>query len=440
LLNGHLRISQRWLLPYVAALCALPAATRAMQQAAVRGPVETAEECAVREVSRARLVVEDGRELYVEPVAFAASGGEMLLVGTPNYLWKRQTPAGPVLAVAADSVFGAVIGQDGRARIVPSPVDAKRVAGARALGRSDGGWDVVFAELAERNTSLGDQPVSARLWYGIFDGSKWSSLEQIPLPTGALARLANPSPIVRRLDTLFWVIRLQTRGGDTELAVYQRNGGRSSSELVRTDFAAYASLGASDTLGVVLLVVRGDTAQPMRENAIFFFARQPRWELVRRVDGVGEEPVHMPSIDLSSPGALTWLAPVPTADGGRQEARVMLGRLEAEDGQLFTIDSSVTHVTPAVQLRGGIRVWVTEHLSSSDQTRELRFVGHSGRSPVILGRAASPFLGPFTAASPAPSQIVIAGPLAEGVTTNPAVVTLLIRVRVDCPARPRRPR
>ena len=409
-----------------------------MQEAA-RDSGELMAGCVIRKAARAPLVVADGRELYVEPVALEPSDGELLLAGVPNYLWKRATPGGLASEVTADSVFGAVIARDGRARIVPSPVDARLVASVRALGRGDGHWEVVFAEL-DRPTPIGETATAVRYWYGVFDGSRWSPLEVIPIPPDARPNLANPAPLVRRGDTLSWVTSVTTNGLEREALVYERRNGRWSYEFVPTHFAAYPHLTASDAGSLVLALVRADLTIGRDQNSLFLFVRRGGWREHRKLIAGGREPVHVPTLSLTpSPGVLTWSASLRTPDP-RWEARAIVGPLEIPSPKVITLDSSITMTTPAMILEGPTRVWVTEHVSPTDPTqRELRFLTDNSGSAVILARSPSPVLGPFAAAAPTPTEIVVAGPLADRTPGKPAVITLLIRARVECSARQREP-
>ncbi|MDQ3951306.1 MAG: hypothetical protein M3282_13315 [Gemmatimonadota bacterium] len=426
------------MLPRLASLCTLPLAVQAAQPAAAEHTGESGEGCTVREVSRSRLVVEDGRELYVEPVAFAVSGREILLAGTPTFLWRRRSPGRPAVELTRDSVFGAVIRRDGRARIVPSPVDAKLITDVRVLGRGDGTWEAVFAELEAPKAEPADEGAVARYWYGVFDGRAWSRLEELPRPEGARPRLLSsvPSPLVRLGDTLWLTTPVTTNGGESEVVVYSRREGRWTYELVPTYFAAYAVLAPSDSLGLVLLVVRGDRAVSWDENSLFMFARRPGWQMVRKVIPGGDEPVHGPSLVASSAGRiLAWSSLVRDPQdprGARLEARAMVGWSEARTEPVVTVDSSSAPVPRIVVTSDGAPIWVTQHSTGAGDELELRFVHPVAGRASVLARLPNPFQGYHNAASLAPRGLVIAGPELNRSVDQPALVTLLLRARVQC--------
>jgi hypothetical protein len=416
----------------------LPLTAGAMQQPGL-APGAGAPACSAVVLSQTRLVVEDGREVYIEPIAMVPSGEEILLAGVPNYVWTRRGARGPVVAFAANSVLGVVIGADGRGRLVPSPVQPKRVRALRAAARSDGGWDVVFAELAPTDSLSTDDALPVRLWHGVLHHGGWSELHQIPQPLDARVRLSNASALISRGDTLAFVSRVETPTQNTEAVVHFRRAGRWSFELVRTRPLSYAAIGVSESRGWMLVAVRGDTVPP-RENALFVYRRAGNeWQLVRKMDG-DSDPAHQPTLDLDGHvGVLSWWAMVSPADGsGRREARA-IARVEHGATKIATIDSSTSYVALAGAIQGAVRLWVTEHVESMAQPSELRFVAFDGEQVAILGRMPSPYLGFFAATVSKPSQVVVAGPLAELETTTPTVVTLLIRARVRCLAGARRP-
>jgi hypothetical protein len=276
--------------------------------------------------------------------------------------------------------------------------------------------------------------------YGVLDGGSWFGLEQLPLPPDVSFRLFNPSPIVRRGDTLAWTTPVTTPNGMTEAVVYERRSGRWSFDFIPTHYsAAYSLLASSDTLGLVAAVVHGDRTLATDENSLFFYTRRPTWQLFRRIVHGGDEPVFAPSVVLGSPGVLSWWTPI-RKPSGRREARAMVGRLETESARPIALDSSVVTARPVLSRHLPVRVWVTEHIDPEDpMNRSLRFIADRKQTAVLLGQFPSPFLGPFAAEARAPSEIVVAGPKPGTSVADPEVVTLLIRARVHCAAEARRP-
>lgn len=382
-------------------------------------------------MSRQAVSAVDGRELYVEPVEFSASReGRLLLAGTPNYVWTRDS-GGTLAAVARDSIFGALVDDSGRARMIPSPIDPQLLSGIRAVARSDGTWSVVFAELRP-GTRFPENETAARLWYGVLDGVTWSRLEQLPVPTEGELRSSSPSLLVQRGDTLAWAVKLDVSANRTNIAVFVRQNGKWAYEVVPTGTAAYIALERSDAHGFVLAVAQADRAA-REASAIFLWARDPNWRVLRRVvPGTGES-LHFPALALSSGGGiLSWLAVVTDSSSQRWEALAMLGELEQTSTAVLRVAPAVTGHLVQVSTKDAMPVLIAEHVTTGEPVHELRFVAPARKSLKMIGGFPTPFKGPFAAAWLAPSYLFLAGPrLSEA---DGSVGTLLLRTRLECPS------
>jgi hypothetical protein len=392
--------------------------------------------CAVRELSRARLVVEERRELYVEPVALAANPrGDALLAGRPNYLWKRSR-SGEAKLVGRDSVFGAVIAADGTARTIRSPVPAWLLGTVRVLGRKDGGWDVVFAELRPYARSTEHPPYTdsvAHLWHGVYDGRRWTSLEEIPPPPQVQLSSGGASALVRWGDTLAWAVRTRAKppGYSIDVAVFERRNRRWSHEIVPTRSTAYVAL-AHSASGPVLAIVAPDETERQDRNSLFLWVRQPTWKSLRKVvSGTREGPVHHPSLIASDDQlVLTWAASRDRA--AQPELRAIIGALRGPPDRVFVIDSSSFRAGAYLGLPGGPHMWIANH-NLSEHAREVRFVRIAGQEAVPAGSAPSPFLGGFGASTIGTSEILLAGAVWDDTEQMP--VSLIVRMGVSCPTQ-----
>lgn len=405
--------------------------------------------CVVREVSRERLSV--GRSLvYVEPVAFVASGEEILLAGTPNYAVYRDA-GGALTGAARDSIFGVILERDGGARAVPAPppVAGKRFAGVRAVARPGGGWEVVFAEMPP-GVEFPDTGRVARLWYGMYDGRGSVGLDTLALPAAGEVSLAlripDPSAFIRWGDTLALAMLVTPANHLSIPVLFERRSGRWSVEVVppigRATGVSYVALAHSDSAGLLLAAVHPDPALRHDQNSLFLYARRPAWHVLRRVVYGLSAAVHDPILALApGGGTLTWLAHVQDTSGGRMEARMMVGRLEAGDEPAMMLDSTAMTVAPVVT-RPGERLWVSYHVAPSNVHAgadvEIRFLREAGSSVAVIGRIPNPFTGGANAIALTPSDILLSGPFLDRSfhPTLPTLVTLLLRARVECGARP----
>ncbi|HEX7238894.1 MAG TPA: hypothetical protein VF263_01400 [Longimicrobiaceae bacterium] len=396
---------------------------------------EAAPRCAVREVSRTPLAIEDGRLLYVEPAAFSVSRGEVLLAGTPNFL-ARLDRGGRVTGMASDSVLGAVVARDGKGRAVPSPIDGRLVNGLRAAALEGGGWAVVFAEV--RPYTGDSRPDTAvRLWHGVYDGRRWVRLEELPLPPHRTLHPHHSSQLVRRGDTLSWAMTMTAPVPGVlpgnGIVLYERRGGRWSYEAVPT-FHSEAELARSDTLGLLLVVVQPDsTARGGDGNSLFLWARRPAWRRLRRiVHGYAEGRVYDPSLTATNgEGVLSWRTPVGEGFRSRREVRAMVGRVEERNEPAITIDSSVAfqRLAAPIRLPDGSPLWVTDHEVPDEPRREVRLTLGSARSATLLKSIPSPYIGWISATTPAPWELLVTG---FHYVPDRYAVSLLLRARVEC--------
>jgi hypothetical protein len=402
----------------------------ARQGNAPSGQIIGPDRCVVRETSRTPLAIDGNRELYVEPTVVSPSGGRILLAGRPNYLFSPGAPT-EERSVSRDSVFGAVLDARGRARLVPSPIDPALVASARALPLEGGRWALVFGELKHPWEPPRSDTI-ARLWYGEFDGTTWSALEELPHVSGGVIELEMGSALVRRADTLFVAAAIRTDTGSRSIALFERRAGRWSLEIVNTLRAvAYVELVYSDSLGLLVAVVQGDPSLSRDSNSLLLYGNRPRWEIIRRVLHGGAQPVYDPLFGSSSEGTvLSWWVVDREGQPAARHARAMVGLTEARDGRVVELDPDITHVVPVFR-RSAFPVWVAEH-NTLTGSRELRFVAESFGVPRELASLPSPFTGPFAATAVGGSELLVSGPLFHADAARPRLVSLLIRATVEC--------
>jgi hypothetical protein len=335
-------------------------------------------------------------------------------------------------SVARDSLFGVVIARDGRTRTVESPIPGKLLGSIRALDRSDGGWDVVFAEMIPADTSPPPNPV-ARLWYGVYDGRRWNSVEQLPLPADTRVHSLHASQLVRHGDTLVWALTASTPGYNRDVALFERRGGHWVSEIVPTRGAGYPSVAYSDSLGLLLAVVRADPRWNNPDSArggfdrssLFLYGQDPTWRILRRIAHGVAEPVDHPSFVQSGEKlVLSWEVQADT----RNEARAVVDVLHGPPDVVVVLDPSFAGHPPvrSIDLPGGNHLWITRHNPGGESPSQLRFLRASGPGVTLLGHLPSPFLGGFGAG--AEPEFVDADRRILNL-----VFSLLVRARISCP-------
>lgn len=395
---------------------------------------ESGGRCTARELSRTRLVVEGGRELYLEPKVFTFSGGRALLAGKPSYLFHPRKPNAVAEVESRHVVFGAVIEADGSARAVPAPpVNAGKVSAVAGIASEPGSWRVIFAELDSIAT---DSPAPVSFWHGIYDSTGWSAIERLPGPPGTPLLYYNSSRLTQNGDTVVWAAMSQVTSTRQGVVVFERRAGAWSHQVVTTPFTDDAELVHLPPLGFILAVVHRDTAIASDKKAVFLYTRRSGWQLHRRVASGEERSVLGVSIHASGGGGvLSWVSNAGTAANARPELRAMIGAIWSHDSSILVVDPSVLQGYASVPMSTGESVWVAGHDTGQGRTGELRLISHSNRSPAVLWRTPHPYLGPFAATAHSATDVLIVGPELD--SARELLVSLILRLRVDCQPEPR---
>lgn len=394
---------------------------------------EAGPQCTARELARTRLIVEGDRELYVEPVVFVVSGGRTLLAGKPSYIFTRRSSGAMAEVESRHTVFGAVIEADGTARTVsPPPVNDGKVTAVAALASDGGGWRVIFAE--QDSIATGSPPIVNAYWHGIYDGTRWSTIERLPSPPGKPLLYFNSSDLTQNGDTIVWAALVQVAGSRQGIVIFEKIAGSWSHHIVSTPFASRVELAHIPGMGFVLAGVHRDTTAASSRSSVFFHARRSNWELHRKVTPSNNQDLGSAALLFSEgKGTLSWIARPPGGADSRWELNAMVGGIVDRDESILTVDRDATPQFAPVAIPGGDVAWVIHHStdsSDSTETGELRLVRLSDGTPEMLWRTAQPYLGPFTATAYATSDVLIAGPELD--KERELLVSLLIRVRIQC--------
>jgi len=412
--------------------CGLPARSPVPQSVdppATR--VSAEQQCVVQDVAEQVLTVGEARELYVEPAALVASGGDVLLAGSPNYLWTRDS-GGKLLAESQDSVFGVVVREDGSAVLVGSPVSPQLIEVIRAVPFGPGSWAVVFAEMTSGHTFARPGKV-ARLWYGVLKGNEWDHLEEIPYARSEDLHPRGISDLLLRRDTVAVAIPTNLIGTGSGVVYFERANGAWTHEFVRAPDAVHATLSYAPDRGVALGIVQPAPELEGDANSFFLYSRGTRWDGREMIVRGGSSPVFAPSLTLTAGGGgvLTYFSVVQAPEGGRSEGRVLLDPLGSDpQGRIMTVDSSSVGLTPVILPPGGV-LWVSDH-AASDERREIHFIGHVRGAALYRHVIPNPYEGPFAAARKSDDEVLVAGPRVDRGEGAVPLVTLLLRARVSC--------
>lgn len=397
------------------------------------------EPCHVRETSRSLLTLEGGQVAYVEPTVLRRSAnGDFLLAGRHNYRFERSGDSS-WSRVAGDSLLGAVVPRAGSPRPIFAPFPTARLNGVRAVELEGGRWAVVFAEVppvpAEVSRTAGEiRPDSAiRLWYGVVDGGRWTTLEPIPMPARGTLEPANASSLVRHGENLAWAMILTPPMERSRIIVYELKDGRWSYEEVPT-FATEVELAHSDSLGLLLAVVQPDPRLRNDSNSLLLWARQPAWRILRSVVPGSRERVLHPSLRFTPAGAvLGWIASVPRPDGSEtMEMHAMTGKIMERDETVIVLDTDVGpfDLPIGLDMPGPSPVWIVDHRHEGSGEREIRFLRPDGAVPAVAGSIRNPYITHFAAQALSDSEVLITGGVLD--SAEQYVGSLLIRARMVC--------
>jgi hypothetical protein len=394
--------------------------------------------CAVQEESRQQLRLDAQRAIYVEPEVLSASDdGNVLLVGTPSYLFTLGSDG--VNRGEPGRVLGVVLPDTGYAREVSAPVDPARIRSVRAATRADGSWAVVFAE----TPSPTETDYVAHLWFGVHDGRDWRRLEQIPIPSEGRLRAGGVSALARGAgDTLALAIPIHVTPphdgiSHDDVVVFIFDGHGWSHEIAPVRSAAYAEPGYADG-GWVMALVRPDTTLSPDRNSLFLYAREAGgWREIRKLAPGRAEPIHEPvlRLDARNGGVLGWRALVTDPQGEQWwEARVASSPLDGPVA-VAPIDSAAEGLVPVV-LPDRRALWVTDHRGPDGNW--IRFFTRGGVRMEEIGRVPNPYEGFLGAVALPDGRLMISGPLVErSGETLASLTSQIIRAAVRCaPAAP----
>lgn len=376
--------------------------------------------CTVRVVDADTLKIGDD-PFYVDPlVAESDSGGRILLLGRVIHRYDLD-PARPS-KVSTRSLLGAVVLPNSRAAVVGAPVAGPRFDGIRAVALPGGRWGIVFA--AARSPLDVPFDTASALWYGEYDGHRWSGVERLPMPDPVID-LHMASNLTLSEGGMTWVVKAATQR--PSIAILRRTGGRWTSETVFTP-ATYVQPTLSRGGRVDLAVVQGDTTLQTDWNSLILRAA-PSWSVVRVLQAGAQEPVY--SLDrqrIDGMEVLSWATP-----RNREEwtVRTRIGFADDVHGTTITLDTSaiIRLNRPApIMVDGAGPTWILPH-SHQSGSRELGFVavGSAGK-PRTLGTTENPFLIPPIAVR-VPGGAILSGPIAPG---RRYVASLLVRVAARC--------
>jgi hypothetical protein len=374
--------------------------------------------CTVATEPARRLSLSGGREVYLPPRVDAWSEGETFVAGVPAMIWDRRT------VTVVDSVVGVVIGRQGRLRVVNAPMNVDAKAAVAVAAREGGGWHVFLTKHVDpvRRDTLGT------IWYGVFDGRRWSPLVRVPMAPGFIPLDMGVSRLVVAGDTLAWAVR----GADAvtrrrRTAVLRMHAGNSDWQFLPDHGGVYVALTHTRATGLQAAVVMPDPSERQDGNTLLLWTEHPTWNIQSRVSfEAADGAAHYPVFSGRENPVLTWYVEA----GGRNEARALLIAGEGAGERTVIIDSDYVGWAPvgSVRLQNGLQVWVT-HRQQAERGRELRISAAITGNAVALHTLTSPFIAEARVLWGGGQRIFVLGAVRDA---DSGISTALIRAQVNC--------
>ncbi len=381
-------------------------------------------------LERRPLVLEDGSELYVEHQDVIRVGDDLLVAGAPSYLW-RPLPGRRAERLATDAFVAAYFWDPARA--VPKPVSGA-LASVRVAPLDDVRWGAIMLEVDP--DSLPGREIFRGLWYGEYDGERWSRLEAVASPgAGIHSRLS--SGLVRAGDRMIWAAFEMLPYGRSGVRLYERVGDAWTHALLPEDRVEQVDLAYLDGFGLWLLVSGYDPGLPGFQKSLRLFRERPggdptdpqRWELMSRV-AVARAPSRLAwaSLVLHSEGAtVSWTE----LGQGASVTKSRFGIGPEGPGMLITLDEQTFDVR-AVAMSEGTMVWIVNPSTTDGRTPELRILTNESGRVEHLTTIPDPFPGTYTVRALSPREFVVVGPELRLDTIGVPVRSLLLRLSTSC--------
>lgn len=399
-------------------------------------------QCTLREVSRARLIVEGGRELYVEPVVVEVAGEHVLVAGRPSYLFRPRQRGAMAELESTDIVFGAVITRDGTARTVAAPsVNDGKVAAVAATALGSGRWRVILAESDSVAADASD--VVPSYWHGVYDGAHWSDIERLPHSPAVSLQYFNSSRLIQKGDTLVWAAVAQTGPASHGVVVFERIRGTWSQFMPSTALASGVELIHTPQHGFVLGVFRHRLGGALLRNAVentepahalYLYSRQAGWKLQRLIELPVNPAIVRTRLDTS--GEMLTVTSVTAGQSATPRSlqlhTVVSPGLTGDELRLIANSNATPNFATVVTEPGGV-MWLSQYVIPAADTAdrgELQLLRRSGHAAKVVWRTPNPYLGPFAATAYSASDLLIVGPELD--QEHELLVSLIIRLRAQC--------
>lgn len=404
--------------------------------------------CRVLAVAVHALTLADGRTLTIDTHSAAYNGTSAFFAGNRIYIWPRNSSKSSLPTDASASTYlGILIDSTQTVTLVPNPLAPRVAVAPRVASDGLGGWHVIFTTGNPGGLTGPAMLDTATVWYGHFEGAKWTELSKIANVSSVYPLETNSSALVVADGTLNWALPFDrswylksNASGNQGVILFRRSGGRWRQDTLRTwagPFAVRAIARAnSDRLTVAIVQDYFEKHRP-RHAAVFIATYDRSWTIPRKVAGDGEHGVTDAMIaPLDTGFVLGWKTTENAgAEGGMLSWVVFSGPedtgAEVHDmGPLNPLDWPILRVLDSTTV-----IWLTRAHASRDS---VDFLAIRNRTTRDIGAIRLPLdnFGPEAVVlSPTRLLVVTGASGRERERDGPASILSLVRLTCSDPKR-----
>jgi hypothetical protein len=373
------------------------------------------------------VILPDGTEIYQEATSLLAIGDELLFIGAPTYGYTPQPADRDAVQVLRDGHVATYVGDP--PRMIAKPIEG-RVRSAFGTSLGGGRWGTIMAEGGSARSP------SVALWYGEHDGTRWTLLERMPFPEGAVPETLSSSSLVHMGNRLAWVGT--DFGVPSAVFLYERTEGEW--RITRRDFLAVetARVAYHERWGLWLLLAGVEELDGRWMKSVRLFRLGPEWELVHRLAVYDNEDssveIMWPKLTIAPTGVTaTWIL----QDESGLSVVAHTGVTDTRAGTSYVLDRHAPEVYPTVLPDGSI-TWLVDYIGPNPspdpvaRKHELKLVRIIDGRPTVVASAPSPFVGTFSVHPLGVDDILVVGPQMGLVRPQVPVRSLILRLSASC--------
>lgn len=166
--------------------------------------------CSVVVAARSRIHLADSQVVHIAVGSTARQGSTVMLAGLPTYTWSpRDGVDSPPRT--SDSLVAVLVSERGEAQGVPNPLVGRPVSHVKVTAGPAGTWHALFTERLANSSGHDQVTDSARLWYGRFNGRRWSDVGAIGVVHGSYTAGEYTSDLVAEGDELAFAVPIDAR-------------------------------------------------------------------------------------------------------------------------------------------------------------------------------------------------------------------------------------